>query len=128
MCLCCFVNLRKVQRVPQTVRREAIHRSGKTAPLAHDSQDCPPQLLDDTADRRPAAAGAERGQLSQYHLRLEGKMTLKRFHIDPLLIFFQVIFTAEQTNELMFCLEELTSSLSTTAPSTDKPMQVCNSC
>lgn len=59
---CCSLNLRKVPGVPQTVRREALHRSGKTAPLAHDGQDRPPQLLDDTADRCPAAAGAERGR------------------------------------------------------------------
>lgn len=37
---------------------------------------------------------------------------------------FQVIFSADQTHELMFCLEELTSSLSTAAPGADKLMQV----
>ncbi|XP_070703941.1 nuclear pore complex protein Nup85 [Pempheris klunzingeri] len=41
----------------------------------------------------------------------------------PLLEQKEVIFSADQTHELMFCLEELTSSLSTTAPSTDRPMQ-----
>lgn len=41
----------------------------------------------------------------------------------PLLEQKEVIFSAEQTHELMFCLEELTSSLNTTAPGTDRPMQ-----
>ncbi|XP_041812682.1 nuclear pore complex protein Nup85 [Chelmon rostratus] len=41
----------------------------------------------------------------------------------PLLEQKEVIFSADQTHELMFCLEELTSSLSTTAPSTDRPVQ-----
>ncbi|XP_070838064.1 nuclear pore complex protein Nup85 [Chaetodon trifascialis] len=41
----------------------------------------------------------------------------------PLLEQKEVIFSADQTHELMFCLEELTSSLNTTAPSTDRPMQ-----
>uniref|UniRef100_A0A3P8VZU6 Nuclear pore complex protein Nup85 n=1 Tax=Cynoglossus semilaevis TaxID=244447 RepID=A0A3P8VZU6_CYNSE len=41
----------------------------------------------------------------------------------PLLEQKEVIFTANQTYELMYCLEELTSSLNTTAPSKDKPMQ-----
>ncbi|KAM9745787.1 nuclear pore complex protein Nup85 isoform 1-T1 [Menidia menidia] len=40
----------------------------------------------------------------------------------PLLEQKEVIFSAEQTYELMFCLEELTS-LNTAAPDTDKPMQ-----
>lgn len=40
---------------------------------------------------------------------------------------FQVIFSADQTHELMFCLEELTSSLSSAAPGTDRPVQVRNS-
>ncbi|XP_054463899.1 nuclear pore complex protein Nup85 [Anoplopoma fimbria] len=41
----------------------------------------------------------------------------------PLLEQKEVIFSADQTHELMFCLEELTSSLNTTAPSKDKPAQ-----
>ncbi|KAM9346685.1 nuclear pore complex protein Nup85 [Symphorus nematophorus] len=41
----------------------------------------------------------------------------------PLLEQKEVIFSADQTYELMFCLEELTSSLNTTTPSTDRPMQ-----
>ncbi|XP_034568105.1 nuclear pore complex protein Nup85 isoform X2 [Notolabrus celidotus] len=41
----------------------------------------------------------------------------------PLLEQKEVIFSAEQTYELMFCLEELTSSLSTTAGGTDRPTQ-----
>ncbi|XP_023250906.1 nuclear pore complex protein Nup85 [Seriola lalandi dorsalis] len=41
----------------------------------------------------------------------------------PLLEQKEVIFSADQTHELMFCLEELTSSLNTTAPGTDRPMQ-----
>uniref|UniRef100_A0A3Q2VF39 Nuclear pore complex protein Nup85 n=1 Tax=Haplochromis burtoni TaxID=8153 RepID=A0A3Q2VF39_HAPBU len=41
----------------------------------------------------------------------------------PLLEQKEVIFTADQTYELMFCLEELTSSLNITASSTDRPMQ-----
>ncbi|XP_075880285.1 nuclear pore complex protein Nup85 [Nelusetta ayraudi] len=41
----------------------------------------------------------------------------------PLLEQKEVIFSADQTHELMFCLEELTSSLNTTAPGADKAMQ-----
>ncbi|CAK6964840.1 nuclear pore complex protein Nup85 [Scomber scombrus] len=41
----------------------------------------------------------------------------------PLLEQKEVIFSAEQTHELMFCLEELTSSLNTITPGTDRPMQ-----
>lgn len=41
----------------------------------------------------------------------------------PLLEQKEVIFSADQTHELMFCLEELTSSLNTAAPGADKPMQ-----
>ncbi|KAM4530139.1 nuclear pore complex protein Nup85 [Odontesthes bonariensis] len=41
----------------------------------------------------------------------------------PLLEQKEVIFSAEQTYELMFCLEELTSSLNTATSGTDKPMQ-----
>ncbi|XP_026225705.1 nuclear pore complex protein Nup85 [Anabas testudineus] len=41
----------------------------------------------------------------------------------PLLEQKEVIFSADQTHELMFCLEELTSSLNNTRPSTDRPMQ-----
>ncbi|KAK5856393.1 hypothetical protein PBY51_007993 [Eleginops maclovinus] len=41
----------------------------------------------------------------------------------PLLEQKEVIFSANQTYELMFCLEELTSSLSTAAPNTDGSMQ-----
>lgn len=41
----------------------------------------------------------------------------------PLLEQKEVIFSAEQTHELMFCLEELTSSLNSTTPGTDRPMQ-----
>ncbi|XP_040918719.1 nuclear pore complex protein Nup85 [Toxotes jaculatrix] len=41
----------------------------------------------------------------------------------PLLEQKEVIFSADQTYELMFCLEELTSSLNTTTPATDRPMQ-----
>lgn len=41
----------------------------------------------------------------------------------PLLEQKEVIFSADQTYELMFCLEELTSSLNTTAGSTDRPTQ-----
>ncbi|XP_072225877.1 nuclear pore complex protein Nup85 [Leuresthes tenuis] len=41
----------------------------------------------------------------------------------PLLEQKEVIFSAEQTYELMFCLEELTSSLNTATTGTDKPMQ-----
>ncbi|XP_070779402.1 nuclear pore complex protein Nup85 isoform X2 [Enoplosus armatus] len=41
----------------------------------------------------------------------------------PLLEQKEVIFSADQTHELMFCLEELTSSLNTTAAGTDRPMQ-----
>lgn len=37
---------------------------------------------------------------------------------------FQVIFSADQTHELMFCLEELTSSLSATSAIEDRTMQV----
>ncbi|GLD66749.1 nuclear pore complex protein Nup85 isoform X2 [Lates japonicus] len=40
----------------------------------------------------------------------------------PLLEQKEVIFSADQTYELMFCLEELTSSLNTT-PGPDRPMQ-----
>ncbi|MEQ2203007.1 hypothetical protein XENOCAPTIV_022499 [Xenoophorus captivus] len=42
----------------------------------------------------------------------------------PLLEQTEVIFSADQTNELMYCLEELTSSLNSTAPGADRPMQV----
>lgn len=38
---------------------------------------------------------------------------------------FQVIFSADQTHELMFCLEELTSS--SNSAGTDRPTQVRNS-
>ncbi|XP_019958450.1 nuclear pore complex protein Nup85 [Paralichthys olivaceus] len=41
----------------------------------------------------------------------------------PLLEQKEVIFSADQTYELMFCLEELTSSLNSTPPGTDRPMQ-----
>ncbi|KAM3864182.1 nuclear pore complex protein Nup85 [Diretmus argenteus] len=41
----------------------------------------------------------------------------------PLLEQKEVIFSADQTHDLMFCLEELTSSVQTSAPSTDRPMQ-----
>ncbi|TNN69321.1 Nuclear pore complex protein Nup85 [Liparis tanakae] len=41
----------------------------------------------------------------------------------PLLEQKEVIFSADQTHELMFCLEELTSSLSHSAAGTDKPTQ-----
>ncbi|XP_056144602.1 nuclear pore complex protein Nup85 [Lampris incognitus] len=41
----------------------------------------------------------------------------------PLLEQKEVIFTADQTYELMFCLEELTSSIKTTVPSPDRPIQ-----
>lgn len=41
----------------------------------------------------------------------------------PLLEQKEVIFSADQTYELMFCLEELTSSLNNAAPSTDGTMQ-----
>ncbi|MEQ2236481.1 Nucleoporin nup85 [Ilyodon furcidens] len=41
----------------------------------------------------------------------------------PLLEQTEVIFSADQTNELMYCLEELTSSLNSTAPGADRPMQ-----
>ncbi|KAF3846441.1 hypothetical protein F7725_003519 [Dissostichus mawsoni] len=41
----------------------------------------------------------------------------------PLLEQKEVIFSAGQTYELMFCLEELTSSLSSVAPATDGTMQ-----
>ncbi|XP_074553635.1 nuclear pore complex protein Nup85 [Halichoeres trimaculatus] len=41
----------------------------------------------------------------------------------PLLEQKEVIFSADQTYELMFCLEELTSSLNTTAGGTDGPTQ-----
>ncbi|XP_061702416.1 nuclear pore complex protein Nup85 [Syngnathoides biaculeatus] len=41
----------------------------------------------------------------------------------PLLEYKEVIFTSEQTYELIFCLEQLTSSSSTTASRTDTPMQ-----
>ncbi|XP_056262168.1 nuclear pore complex protein Nup85 isoform X1 [Pseudoliparis swirei] len=41
----------------------------------------------------------------------------------PLLEQKEVIFSADQTHELMFCLEELTSSLSHSAPGTDKSTQ-----
>lgn len=40
---------------------------------------------------------------------------------------FQVIFSADQTHELMFCLEELTSSLNTPSASEDRTMQVQHS-
>lgn len=53
---------RKVQRVSQAVWGETLQGGSKAAPLPHDCQDRPPELLDDAADRRPAAAGAERGQ------------------------------------------------------------------
>lgn len=43
---------------------------------------------------------------------------------DPFARRFQVIFSADQTHELMFCLEELTSSLNTSVPGADKSMQV----
>lgn len=60
---CCSLFIcREVSWVPQAVRREAQWRSSKAAPLPHDGQDRPPELLDDSADRRPAAAGAERGR------------------------------------------------------------------
>ncbi|XP_034450346.1 nuclear pore complex protein Nup85 [Hippoglossus hippoglossus] len=41
----------------------------------------------------------------------------------PLLEQKEVIFSADQTYELMFCLEELTSSLNSAPPSTDRTMQ-----
>ncbi|XP_053299142.1 nuclear pore complex protein Nup85 isoform X2 [Pleuronectes platessa] len=41
----------------------------------------------------------------------------------PLLEQKEVIFSADQTYELMFCLEELTSSLNSAPPSADRPMQ-----
>ncbi|KAM4598192.1 nuclear pore complex protein Nup85 [Polymixia lowei] len=41
----------------------------------------------------------------------------------PLLEQKEVIFSADQTHELMFCLEELTSSAKTAAPSLDRSMQ-----
>lgn len=41
----------------------------------------------------------------------------------PLLEQKDVIFSADQTYELMYCLEELTSSLTKTAPSPDQPVQ-----
>ncbi|XP_060921401.1 nuclear pore complex protein Nup85 [Labrus mixtus] len=41
----------------------------------------------------------------------------------PLLEQKEVIFSADQTYELMFCLEELTSSLNTAAVDADRPMQ-----
>uniref|UniRef100_A0A8C6WTC8 Nuclear pore complex protein Nup85 n=1 Tax=Neogobius melanostomus TaxID=47308 RepID=A0A8C6WTC8_9GOBI len=41
----------------------------------------------------------------------------------PLLEQKEVIFSANQTYELMYCLEELTSSLNKTVPSPDQPMQ-----
>ncbi|XP_028267773.1 nuclear pore complex protein Nup85 [Parambassis ranga] len=41
----------------------------------------------------------------------------------PLLEQKEAIFSAEQTYELMFCLGELTSSLNTAAPGTDRSMQ-----
>ncbi|XP_071768440.1 nuclear pore complex protein Nup85 [Centroberyx gerrardi] len=41
----------------------------------------------------------------------------------PLLEQKEVIFSADQTHELMFCLEELTSSVRTAAPSPDRAMQ-----
>ncbi|XP_071390623.1 nuclear pore complex protein Nup85 isoform X1 [Centroberyx affinis] len=41
----------------------------------------------------------------------------------PLLEQKEVIFSADQTHELMFCLEELTSSVRTAAPSPERPMQ-----
>uniref|UniRef100_A0A3B3DIP1 Nuclear pore complex protein Nup85 n=1 Tax=Oryzias melastigma TaxID=30732 RepID=A0A3B3DIP1_ORYME len=41
----------------------------------------------------------------------------------PLLEQKEVIFSADQTYELMFCLEELTSSLNTPSPDSDKSMQ-----
>ncbi|KAM6904885.1 nuclear pore complex protein Nup85 isoform 2-T2 [Xenentodon cancila] len=41
----------------------------------------------------------------------------------PLLEQKEVIFSAEQTYELIFCLEELTSSLNPPATGTDRPMQ-----
>lgn len=41
----------------------------------------------------------------------------------PLLEQKEVIFSADQTHELMFCLEELTSSLKTTSASEDRTMQ-----
>ncbi|XP_068192136.1 nuclear pore complex protein Nup85 [Antennarius striatus] len=41
----------------------------------------------------------------------------------PLLEQKEVIFSAEQTHELMFCLEELTSSVNSTGPGSDRPMQ-----
>uniref|UniRef100_A0A8C4DKR0 Nuclear pore complex protein Nup85 n=1 Tax=Dicentrarchus labrax TaxID=13489 RepID=A0A8C4DKR0_DICLA len=41
----------------------------------------------------------------------------------PLLEQKEVIFSADQTHELMFCLEELMSSLNTTTAGTDRPMQ-----
>lgn len=41
----------------------------------------------------------------------------------PLLEQKEVIFSADQTYELMFCLEELTSSLNTTSPGSDGTMQ-----
>uniref|UniRef100_A0A3Q3J4L5 Nuclear pore complex protein Nup85 n=1 Tax=Monopterus albus TaxID=43700 RepID=A0A3Q3J4L5_MONAL len=41
----------------------------------------------------------------------------------PLLAQKEVIFSADQTHELMLCLEELTSSVNSTAPGTDRPMQ-----
>uniref|UniRef100_A0A8C7YIH8 Nuclear pore complex protein Nup85 n=1 Tax=Oryzias sinensis TaxID=183150 RepID=A0A8C7YIH8_9TELE len=42
----------------------------------------------------------------------------------PLLEQKEVIFSADQTYELMFCLEELTSSLNTPSSDSDKSMQV----
>ncbi|XP_017277247.1 nuclear pore complex protein Nup85 [Kryptolebias marmoratus] len=41
----------------------------------------------------------------------------------PLLEQKEVIFSADQTYELMYCLEELTSSLDAAAPGPDRPMQ-----
>lgn len=53
--------LRKVPRVPQAVRREAFQGGGEAAPLSDDCKDCSTKLLDDSADRCSATAGAERG-------------------------------------------------------------------
>lgn len=60
-----FSLVREIPRVPQAVWREAFQGGCKAAPLAHDGQDRSPKLLDDSADGRPASAGAEGGQATK---------------------------------------------------------------
>lgn len=57
-------------------------------------------------------------------MRCWGNATLRVLFWATFCNCLQVIFSADQTHELMFCLEELTSSLNATPASEDRTMQV----